>query len=48
MTVAIRVNKINKDKVKSTDRKYPETGKRLIDKTCEGLEKEASCFSNSN
>lgn len=31
-TVAIRVNKINKGKVKSTDRKYPERGKRLIDK----------------
>lgn len=34
MTVAIRLKKINKGKVKLTDRKYPEIGKRSIDKAC--------------
>lgn len=32
MTAVIRVNKINKGKVKSTHGKYPERGKRLVDK----------------
>lgn len=32
MTVAIKVNKINKRKVKLTYRKYSERGKRLIDR----------------
>lgn len=34
MTVLIRVSKISKGKVKSTDSKYPERGKRLVDKAC--------------